>query len=274
MPWWWRYFIPNLVTCISLVAGLFSITLAIRGDLESAAWFIVLSVLLDKLDGTVARLVQGTSRFGLQMDSLTDLITFGVAPAVLLLVALFGHSPIARFDLWPPLREVAYISLFFFVIAATLRLAKFNILSEACGGEHFFGIPTTLCGGLVAAAFLVALKYPPLTRYVQLLPALMLVLALLMVSRVPLPKVRKGKSLLGNIWVFGNVIAVYSCGLARMFPEYLLAAAAGYLVVGSAVAMAYGIKAPPVQRPIAVTGGQEQAELGESPQRDIEPNEP
>lgn len=274
MPWWWRYFIPNLVTCISLVAGLLAVTLAVRGDLESSAWFILLSVLLDKLDGTVARLMQGASRFGLQMDSLTDLITFGVAPSVLMLVALFGPTPLAHFDLWPPLREVAYMSLFFFVIAAALRLAKFNILAEAARGEYFFGIPTTLCGAVVATSFLVAIKYPLLTRYVQLLPVLMLLLAFLMVSRVPLPKVRKGRTLLGNIWVFGNVVAIYACGLARIFPEYLAVMAYGYLILGAAKAMALGIKAPRLERPSATAAGLEGAELEARAEEDLEQDEP
>lgn len=238
---------------------------------------ILLSVLLDKLDGTAARLLKGSSRFGLQMDSLTDMIVFGVAPAVLVLAGLTGEKPALAASLvwWPGLRYAAYIGTFWYVIAAALRLAKFNVVSDdppagpsqggdqpepvAVGRAYFFGIPTTLCGAFVASFFLVATRYPWLRPYLQVLPAAMFVLGFMMVSRVPLPKLKAARTIPGNIWVFGNVAAVYTCGLARLCPEYLLVVAVGYMVVGALVAMARGVKAPALPRPAISDEREEQA---------------
>jgi CDP-diacylglycerol--serine O-phosphatidyltransferase len=271
-PWWWRYAIPNVVTCASLLAGLLAISSAIAGDFHGSAWLILLSVLLDKLDGTAARLLKGSSQFGLQMDSLTDMIVFGVAPAVLVLAGLAGEKPVLQAQaIWlPGLRYAAYIGAFWYVIAAALRLAKFNVVSEDYGKQYFFGVPTTVCGAFVASFFLVGLRYPWLRAYLQLLPVAMFLLGFSMVSRVPLPKLRAAKTIPGNIWVFGNVAAVYTCGLARLCPEYLLAVSVIYMLVGSLVAMARGVKAPPLPRPgqqVAVEGpveGQVGAEDGET----------
>lgn len=252
-PWWWRYAIPNIVTCVSLLAGLLSISSAIAGDARGAAWFILLSVLLDKLDGTAARLLRGSSEFGLQMDSLTDLIVFGVAPAVLVLTTFTGSQTIVPVT-WPALREMTYVGAFWFVIAAALRLAKFNVASDAYGTEYFFGIPTTLSGAFVGCTFLVGYKYPALRTYLQALPAAMFVLGFLMVSRVPLRKLKPGRTVLGKIWVFGHLAGVYVCGFARLAPEYLLFVCASYLFVGPLVALGRGIRAPKLPRPASKGG--------------------
>lgn len=261
-PWWWRYAIPNIVTCVSLLAGLLSISSAIAGDARGAAWFILLSVLLDKLDGTAARLLRGSSKFGLQMDSLADLIVFGVAPAVLVLTTFAGSRTLVPVT-WPALRELTYVGAFWFVIAAALRLAKFNVVSEAYGRDYFFGIPTTLSGAFVGCAFLVGYKYPALRSYLQALPLSMFILGFLMVSRVPLRKLKPGRTLLGKIWVIGNLVGVYVCGFARLAPEYLLAVCVGYLVIGPIVALARGVRAPKLPRPgepPAATSGETLAE--------------
>ncbi len=248
-PWWWRYAIPNIVTSASLVAGLLAISAAITGDYQGGAWFILLSVALDKLDGTVARLLHSSSTFGLQMDSLADLVAFGVAPAVLVLSALMGDKPIVHFEWWRGLRYLSYVGIFWFVIASALRLAKFNVLSENYGKDYFFGIPTTVCGAFVAILFLVATRYPILTPSLQLLPATMLLLGFLMVSRVPRPKIKRSGSIAHKIWVFGHLAATYTCVFARTGSEYLLFVAVEYVSVGTVVAMIRGIKAPPLPRP-------------------------
>ena len=80
----WRYVIPNAVTSASLVVGLLVMVAAMDGRFEAAGWLMVMCVLLDKLDGTTARLLGATSKFGVQLDSLADLVVFGVAPAATL----------------------------------------------------------------------------------------------------------------------------------------------------------------------------------------------
>ncbi len=239
-----RYALPNAVTCISIVAALLSIAESLAGRFESAAWFVLLCVLLDKADGTVARMLKASSRFGIEMDSLSDLCSFGVAPAVLSIAYLAGPSaatPLAS-ELW--FRIAVYSGSALFVICAALRLAKFNVLTDVYGKEFFFGIPTTFCGGASCSYFLAVQKYflPPIA--LEIFPAILAVLALLMVSRIPLPKIHKRKTLTMNVVQIANLVCVYVCGLLRIFPEYLLAIALVYLVTGTVWAAAKGIKPP------------------------------
>jgi CDP-diacylglycerol--serine O-phosphatidyltransferase len=242
----WRYALPNVVTCISLTAALLAINEAIAARFDSAAWFILLCVLLDKLDGTVARALGASSRFGIELDSLSDLCGFGVAPAVLMLAYLVGRNaatPLAP-ELW--YRIAAYAGCLLYVIGAALRLAKFNVLTDIYGKEFFFGIPTTLCGALTATWFLTARKHGLPAIALEIIPAVMLVLALAMVSRIPLPKVRKRKTLTMNVVQITNVVLVYTFAPLRLFPAYLFAVSVLYVSAGTAWALAKGIKPPPI----------------------------
>ena len=145
----WRFIPPNVVTCGSIVMGLLSVSHAVSGDFRAASWFIVWCMLLDKADGTVARLLKATSRFGLELDSLSDLIAFGVAPCVLVLSVLTSRPAGATaggLEGSELFRVAVYAGCFFFVIASALRLAKYNVVSETYGTDFFFGLPTTSAG--------------------------------------------------------------------------------------------------------------------------------
>jgi CDP-diacylglycerol---serine O-phosphatidyltransferase len=249
----WRYVLPNLVTCASIGAAMLSIAEALNAHWDSSAWFALLCVLMDKLDGTVARLLGASSRFGIEMDSLADLIGFGVAPAVLILAYLGGQSAASPLAAQPLFRAGVYISCILYVVAAALRLAKFNILTDAYGPHYFFGIPTTVCGGLMMTIFLTARKYNAPLWVFESLPAGMIACALAMVSRIPLPKMGKRRTLAMNIFTMTNVCLVYVFGLLRVFPEYLLWAAVTYLVVGTSWAMMKRVR-PPRLVPAAPAG--------------------
>jgi len=245
----WRFALPNLITCLSMTAGLLGVSEAIAARFESSAWFILLCVLLDKADGTVARWLRATSRFGIEMDSLSDLISFGVAPAVLALAFLSGKAAATPLAALAQYRALVYAGSFLYVIAAALRLAKFNVVTETYGSKFFFGIPTTVCGALVASYFLTARKYALPIRTLEALPVVMIVLALLMVSRIPFPKVGRRETLVMNAFTLVNVFFVYLCGLLRIFPEFLLGCAVIYPVVGAIWALGRGIKPPPLAPP-------------------------
>ncbi|MCC6747798.1 MAG: CDP-diacylglycerol--serine O-phosphatidyltransferase [Deltaproteobacteria bacterium] len=247
MPFPGRYVLPNLVTCASLSVGLLSIGEAIAGRLGSSAWFILLCVLLDKADGTVARLFNASSKFGTELDSLSDVVTFGVAPAVLMLTAVLGPSAPTLPVSATLLKTLAYAGGLAFPVGAALRLAKFNVMTGEYGKEFFFGIPTTHSGALVATLFLTGEKYGVPWQHRLAMPILMLVLALLMVSRLPLPKLVKRRSLAINVVMGVNITAVYLCGLTRLFPEYLLGLATCYYLFGTGWALTQGVKAPRMQ---------------------------
>src|SRR5712692_3844508 len=114
-----RTLVPNLITLLALCAGLTAVRLAIEGKLEFALAAIVLAAVLDGIDGRIARLIKGTSRFGAELDSLADFVNFGVAPALILYF----------WDLHE-LRSAGWIAALVFAICAGLRLARFNVSTD------------------------------------------------------------------------------------------------------------------------------------------------
>lgn len=178
-----RALLPALVSFGNLGCGFAAIICVFGERFEYAGWLIILATVLDIVDGKVARLVNSTSKFGSQLDSLVDLVTFGIAPAIMVGRVCTGISPILAWGIG-----------FFFAICATIRLAKFS--SETPGSdatanedshETFTGLPTTCAGGTIAS--LLILNAYLHTHFavgtVQiLLPGAVFVLAILMVSKV------------------------------------------------------------------------------------------
>jgi CDP-diacylglycerol--serine O-phosphatidyltransferase len=224
----WRYVIPNALTSMSLVLGLGVIALATEGNFELAAWLTVWCVLLDKLDGTAARLLGASSKFGAELDSLADLVVFGVAPAVTIL--LFSRSELELFAAWQGYQPVMYAMLALFVVCASLRLAKFNVLVDS-GPKVFFGLPTTFTGGILALLLIVGLQRE-LDMLLQALPLVALAFGLLMVSNIVLPKIghNSGRFLLG--FQFVSVALCYVFGFMRIFPEFLLGVSLFFILLG------------------------------------------
>ena len=173
-----RVLLPNLVTLLALCVGLTGIRLAFEGKLELALYAIVFAAALDGIDGRLARLMKGQSKFGAELDSLADFMNFGCAPALFLY--LWGLKDLGN---------VGWIAAMVFAICAALRLARFNVMVDdpnkpAWAGNFFTGMPAP-AGALVVL----------LPIYINLLglfrtPAILtlvytLVIAALMVSRIP-----------------------------------------------------------------------------------------
>ncbi|MDR1978430.1 MAG: CDP-diacylglycerol--serine O-phosphatidyltransferase [Synergistaceae bacterium] len=164
---------PNMVTSGNLLCGMFSLMLVFNGRFIPAAWLVFFAVIFDGLDGKVARSLGGGSQFGLEYDSLADLVSFGVAPAMMIYVV--------------SLRELGGVlgamAACFFALCVALRLARFNVVHVP---GPFQGLPSP-AGGLFAASFVLA-KEP-------LFPAMMAVVlvftGLLMVSSVPYANLKK-----------------------------------------------------------------------------------
>src|SRR5947199_6516021 len=114
-----RTLVPNVITLLALCAGLTAVRLAIENKLEFALAAIVFAAVLDGIDGRIARLIKGTSRFGAELDSLADFVNFGVAPALIL-----------YFWELHELRSAGWIAALLFAICAGLRLARFNVATE------------------------------------------------------------------------------------------------------------------------------------------------
>src|SRR5439155_26838915 len=168
------YLLPSLFTLGNMFCGYACVVYAMRGEYQTAAPFIGFAIALDMLDGRIARLTGTESAFGLEFDSLADVISFGIAPAILSFA--WGLSPLGR---------LGWAAGFMFVTAAAMRLARFNIQSAAGTDKRYFvGMPSPAAAAVPAAT---VYAYPfGLYAYREALPALVMVLvpALLMVSTI------------------------------------------------------------------------------------------
>ncbi len=170
------YILPNLLTSASLFAGFYSLVAAINGNYLAAAWAILVSGIFDGLDGRVARITGTTSKFGLEYDSLADLVAFGVAPGILAFTwGLQTHG------------RLGWLAGFLYVATTALRLARFNTLgSSGPGSKHFFtGLPCPSAAAMVATTVLLCHHFGilgPVRHYGVLL--LIYSLSFLMVSNV------------------------------------------------------------------------------------------
>src|SRR5580700_891803 len=182
-----RILVPNLITLLALCAGLTAIRFAVEGKLEWSLGAIVFAAVLDGIDGRVARLLKGTSRFGAELDSLADFVNFGVAPALIL-----------YFWSLHELKSAGWIAAMVFAIAAGLRLARFNVMVDdpnrpVWAGNFFTGIPAP--AGAITVLLPVYVHFLGLPRPSLLAPVTLvytLAIAFLMVSRLP---VYSGKKL-------------------------------------------------------------------------------
>lgn len=220
-----RYALPSLVTLAALTLGLVAVRLAVAGEAEEAAWFILYAMLLDQVDGALARVLDARSRIGAELDSFSDFVAFGLAPAFLVLGGSRGFA------------EQALAAVY--VYGCALRLARYNAHETGAGSRVFQGLPSTLAGAVVAAAVLSAAAHGLALRG-RPLAVLLAALGILMVAH-PLrpPKINVLLARLagrGRWWsgiAIGNVIAVYAAVLWRVAPEYILCLAVAYGGVGS-----------------------------------------
>ncbi len=168
--------LPSLLTIGNMYCGLLSIVYTINGDFRLAAWMILLGLLFDGSDGHVARLTKSTSNFGKELDSLADVVSFGVAPAVLVYRSV--------------LHDFQHIGIFIvtvYAITGALRLARYNTQGGGGGLKSFTGLPIPGAGCLIAAFVLMKLKYahPYFYHYLALF---VVMLAFLMVSTITYPR--------------------------------------------------------------------------------------
>jgi CDP-diacylglycerol--serine O-phosphatidyltransferase len=175
-----RTLLPNVVTLLALCAGLTAIRLATEQKFELALAAVVFAALLDGIDGRIARMLKGTSRFGAELDSLADFVNFGVAPALILY--MWGLNEF---------KSVGWIASLVFALCAARRLARFNVTADdpnrpAWTGNFFVGIPAP--AGAITVLLPLYAQFLGVSHYVLLMPFAFLYtifIALLMVSRLP-----------------------------------------------------------------------------------------
>ena len=212
------YLLPSMFTMGSMFCGYACIVYAMRGEFGTAAPFIGFAIVIDTLDGRIARMTGTTSAFGVEFDSLADIISFGVAPAILAFA--WGLQPLGR---------LGWAAGFLFVAAAAVRLARFNIQTGSHDKRYFVGMPSPAAAGVLAST---VLAYPSgFQTYVEALPVLAMIIvpALLMVSTV---RFRSFKNLDLQARRKYPVLLLVALGLVLLAaqPELVLVALAyGYL---------------------------------------------
>ena len=175
-----RTLLPNLITLLALCAGLTAIRLAVEDKLEWAVAAIVFAALLDGIDGRLARMLKGTSRFGAELDSLADFVNFGVAPALMLY--FWGLHELGN---------AGWIAAMVFAISTGLRLARFNVMADdpnkpAWTANFFVGVPAP--AGAITVLLPIYVYFLGMPRVVFVAPVALvytLTIAFLMVSRLP-----------------------------------------------------------------------------------------
>ena len=166
------YILPNLVTAASLFAGFYSMVATLNGNYSTAAVWIFISAICDGLDGKVARMTGTTSKFGVEFDSLADLVAFGVTPALLMFA--WALKPFGR---------LGWVAAFLFLVCSALRLARFNVQVDTVESKRFVGLPTPASACMVASTVLLFyhLNWPSSFKKLAIL-GLIYLLAFLMVS--------------------------------------------------------------------------------------------
>lgn len=174
------YLLPNLFTAASIFLGMLSLLASVKGEFAIAGWYIMLSLIFDGLDGRIARLTNTTSKFGVEFDSLADVVAFGVAPSVLFYFSV-GHN----YGRWGVL--VAAL----FVIFGAVRLARFNVQVGTTEPNVFIGVPIPTAAVFVSSWIMLLEEFNALQVWGILMMFAMTVVAILMVSNVRFPSFKK-----------------------------------------------------------------------------------
>jgi CDP-diacylglycerol--serine O-phosphatidyltransferase len=217
---------PSGLTLLNLFFGMFAIVAATRGEYYRAGWYVVLGGVMDMLDGRVARATNTGGRFGEELDSLVDAVTFGVAPALITYFAVFNHEG------WE------WLFCFLFTASAILRLARFNVEQAGTAKTFFQGLPSPAAGITLATYYwfsqtplyqetvIANLPWHVLLRYI------ILALSFLMVSNVPYPVMpnvglRNVRGVVGLLLVIGGLAALVFLPNQFFFPAGVLYVAFG-----------------------------------------------
>lgn len=241
-------FFPSGLTLGNLFFGIFAIVSAAQGSIDRAVLFVVLGGVCDAFDGRVARATNSGSRFGEELDSLVDAITFGLAPGLITYYAVLKHEG------W------AWLPVFFFSACAVIRLARFNVTQAGEAKTYFQGLPSPAAGGTLATyhwfsqtdlynqTIIGDLPWEQMVKYV------MLTLAFLMISDVRYPAVpkmgfRNWKELLGLAVVLGTIFGVLFLPREFFFPAGML-----YVLYGlvKTVLLGFMERLPNAEEPVLV----------------------
>jgi CDP-diacylglycerol--serine O-phosphatidyltransferase len=225
--------LPGALTLANLFFGVWAIVSAARGDFERAAWLIVWAAIADTLDGRVARHTQTGSRFGEELDSLVDAISFGVAPALIMFHLFLSEG-------W------GWIAAFFYLSSAVIRLARFNVEQAGHAKAAFHGLPSPSAGMTLATFYPFSQTqffdtYLRQWQWPELMIGLMIILAMLMMSHVLYPVVpkfgfRTRRGIMNGLFMLTMVTLAITIPSLFFFPALL-----GYIGYGVLKSLVLGL---------------------------------
>ncbi len=215
-------FIPNLITLMSLIAGISSIKFSIQANWKLAVLMIMLAAFFDFFDGWMARKLKKSSQFGAELDSLSDFISFGLAPSLLINLC-FTHE----------LGRIGWVISLFYIVCAALRLARFNIENMKEQSKVFYGIPSPAAAGVIMIPlYLNFIDQVQFTINYPLICAVLTTFAgIMMISRVPTPSVKnlKVKTLYFRLMIIS--VAIVLIFLISYFWQITILVAIAYLLI-------------------------------------------
>lgn len=200
---------PNFITIVALCIGISSVRYAMDAKMQIAAGLIIIAGFMDGVDGRLARLLNSSSRFGAQLDSLADMVSFGVAPALVIYLWSLHHIPY---------RGIGWAIVLFYLICSVLRLARFNVQSEdkesALRAQYFFsGIPIPCGAGLLLLPMISTFELMPNFKFSPVFIAFYTVaIGILMISKIPtlaFKKINISKNYLSLLFVI--MAALMAC---------------------------------------------------------------
>jgi CDP-diacylglycerol--serine O-phosphatidyltransferase len=217
------FFLPNIFTALNMACGFTAIIMATRGQFYQAGMILILGGIFDSVDGRVARMTGTQSAFGEQFDSLSDVISFGMAPAV-----------IFYFKFFPNLGRVGLVVSFFYLLCGALRLARFNANIDKVSSAYFQGLPIPGAALALVGYVFFAVEYPILREYTILAVVYMLFYSILMISSVPFNSFKNSK------WVkshkkYSLVLIFILIALTFLYEQLMLGVIISTYVVGSLI---------------------------------------
>jgi len=167
------FILPSIFTSLNLFCAFYSITASLQGHFLRASWAIIIAAAFDAVDGRIARLTHSVSKFGEEYDSLVDMVSFGIAPALMIYL-----SSLQLFGRW------GWLAAFLFVICVALRLARFNVHLKFIDSKYFQGLPSPPAACMLATTVIFLNSLGILDVKIRAIPVLTCLLALLMVSNI------------------------------------------------------------------------------------------
>ncbi|TFH68669.1 CDP-diacylglycerol--serine O-phosphatidyltransferase [Gammaproteobacteria bacterium LSUCC0057] len=256
------YLLPNLLTTAAMFGGFYAILAGFSGDFEMAAIAIFVAMVFDGLDGRVARLTHTESDFGVQYDSLSDMVSFGVAPAVLCYSWMLQG-----------LGKLGWAAAFIYASCAALRLARFNTQVKGDDKRHFIGVPSPIAAAVVAAFVWSGAQLQPSTPLAVLAALVTVGAGLLMVVNLRYPSFKE-VDLHGKVpFVVMFAIAVGFALISMDPPKFFLLFALGYCAMAPLLWLQRKWRGSPTDD-IQLSDEQIDAVIAGQPERDAAPAEP